>query len=241
MRLKRTILGAAVGLLVLASVATGTTSGVVNAKAIQIAQYLFGTSGTDGQVWTKDATLAAKGKWAAAGGSGGGLSDVLEEHPATGTAVNFTSCITSTYDDYEFRFVGVIPSVDNSINARYSTDTGGSWITSGSYYWGGWSAQNTGTPSTPGNGETKFILAASVESTLEGITGTFTLAGPAIGSNRRQGAWDLTVAAPTTIGGSQGWGVNTGTTTIDAVQFFPGTNGTDTFASGEIRCYGIAN
>lgn len=166
---------------------------------------------------------------------------LVEQHAATGTAVNFTSCISSTYDDYLFRLVSVIPTVDDSINVRYSTNAGVSWITTGTYYWGGVGATNASAVAwMVGSGDTKFELASSVESTTEGLSGGFTISGPAIGSNRRQGAWNVTTAAPTNIGGMQAWGVNTGTTAINAVQFIPNTNGTNTFAAGNIRCYGIA-
>jgi hypothetical protein len=72
MRFRTKLIWAAMVVLLLTSVADATTSGVINARAVQVAQYLFGASGTNGQVWTKDSTLLARGKWADAGGGGGG-------------------------------------------------------------------------------------------------------------------------------------------------------------------------
>ena len=77
------------------------------------------------------------GNYSVPAGSGGGGLVLLEQHTASASAsLNFTTAITSAYDDYVFKLVGLVPATNNQdIEVRFSTDGGSTWITGTAFYY----------------------------------------------------------------------------------------------------------
>jgi hypothetical protein len=70
-------------------------------------------------------------------GSGGGAVVLLEQHTASGSAtLDFTSCITATYDEYIIEFVEIM-AANNAVafGARVSTDGGATWDATSPHYY----------------------------------------------------------------------------------------------------------
>ena len=89
--------------------------------------------GTNGQVLTSDGTDAG---WATPSGGGGGALVLLEQHTASASAtLDFTSCISSTYDDYLVEGLSLVPAT-NAVNftMQVSTDGGSTWAST-TYNW----------------------------------------------------------------------------------------------------------
>lgn len=79
------------------------------------------------------------------GSSGGGLV-LLEQHTASGSStLDFTACISSTYDEYVVEFVQILPATNAAdLQARVSTDGGSSWDSGGGNYVGSTMTDNGG-------------------------------------------------------------------------------------------------
>lgn len=135
---------------------SGTTLTVAGAQA--------GTSASNhgvgavviGSIMTKDAFTQFKTD---AGGSGG--LTLLEQHTASSSAsLDFTTCITSAYDDYLIEAVNLLPAT-NAVDVwlRVSTDGGSSYDSGSNYAYGrfvlytttayGTSASDTKIPLSP--------------------------------------------------------------------------------------------
>ena len=76
---------------------------------------------------------------AAAGGGGSGLV-LLEQHTASSSAeLDFTSCISSAYDEYEIHLINVLPATNGSTLAiQVSTDGGATYDTGANYGMESW-------------------------------------------------------------------------------------------------------
>ncbi len=235
------ILGALVALLLLVSAVDAATSGVINGKALQVAVYLFGTSGTDGQVWTRDSSLPAKGKWADAAAGGGGGLVLVEEHTASSSAtLDFTSCISSTYDDYLVRLINLTPATNNvSLYLRVSTDGGSTFDSSSNYYWfyeGPTLLGSTGNKA--GNPSTFAQITNNAANTRDGITGTLHISNPLQSTTYHTLRWsDVTTTYNDgnvgTVDGALLWFL---TSAVNAFRFYMSSGN---ITSGTIRCYGI--
>lgn len=181
-------------------------------------------------------------------GSAAGLV-LLEQHTASSSAsLDFTTCISSTYDEYQITLINIVPSTDHTIPAlRVSSDGGMTWINSGTpytYFATAVATSGTATSSSSGLNQLQLIYSGgsgdnpSSTASFGGVVGSYELFNPlsataeklafgtaivGTGSNRIRSAW----------GGSF---VTTGTS-VNAFQILiPG----DTIASGTVRCYGIA-
>ena len=66
----------------------------------------------------------------------GGALVLLEQHTAANSAtLDFTTCISSTYDEYIVELINVIPATDGTaLGCRISTNGGSSWETGSNYY-----------------------------------------------------------------------------------------------------------
>lgn len=72
----------------------------------------------------------------AGSGSGGSLAYINTFTVNTGTSINLTSVITSTYNDYLFMFHNLCPSTSGSnIQLLASTDNGSNWDSGNNYSW----------------------------------------------------------------------------------------------------------
>ncbi len=92
----------------------------------------FGLAGIDGD----DGEMGWPGPVGTAGAAGtAGALVLLEQHTASASSeLVFTSCITSDYDDYEFRLVGLQPATNGAkLLVRFSTDGGATYDSSAIY------------------------------------------------------------------------------------------------------------
>jgi hypothetical protein len=186
--------------------------------------------------------VLVNGSSAACGGGGGGGSFVLvEAHTALASAtLNFTTCISSTYDDYQIEIVSMLPTAGGgTINLRMSTD-GGSTYDSGNNYWDESNIWRSGGGAISGSGSTSSIAlsGATVDlSATSPFAGSYKLYDPlnavlykqVMGIARMPNAGYLT----SVTGGSYQVA-----TAVNAFQVFS-TAGTLT--SGTVRCYGLAH
>lgn len=78
------------------------------------------------------AALSITGSGGGGGGGGGSYTYLGGGTYSAVTEIDFTSLISSTYDDYVIEYYDVVPSVNaTDIGVQLSTDNGATWITSG--------------------------------------------------------------------------------------------------------------
>jgi hypothetical protein len=184
------------------------------------------------------------------GTSGGvGVLVQLESHSASASSsLDFTSCLSNTYQEFEIHFRDVIPTVASDVAQILASTNGGSTYDSGANYeWGsdrigsnasagqGWSASNTQNYLTLGfnNGN------ASGYSTYGGISGRAYLYSANSSSVYKKLLYDVWIP----FAGSAGNYTDTGTSiykSTSVVNAFQFKFSTSTIASGTIVCYGVA-
>jgi hypothetical protein len=216
------------------------------------------TDGTDGDFWINTTTHfifgpKVSGAWPAGtslvgpAGSGGGGLVLLEQHTASNSAtLDFTSCISSAYDDYMIEVIDLLPtSAGASPKLQVSTD-GGITYAASAYYWGQSNCGIGGSSGSNSGSNTQAIeLWGDSTGTGQGsgptntMSGTFRLSNPL-------GAVTYKYLRGAGIGhynGNNGWyefsmgGFWEDTTAINALRFFYSSGN---IASGTIRVYGIA-
>jgi hypothetical protein len=98
-------------------------------------------------------------------------------------SVNFTSVITSAFDEYELHIVELVPLTDNTdLWIRFSTDNGGSWdATVGNYVRARNTQLSSGTtfPGDSSTSDSKIVIAVACgNATGETVIGRFQIANP---------------------------------------------------------------
>jgi hypothetical protein len=179
----------------------------------------------------------------AASGTSGALV-LLEQYTASSsTSLDFTNCISSTYDTYEIHLVGVVPASGGvTLDVRYSTNGGSSYDSTAIYDENEWRfANGVGSGGGGSSGGTSIPLGRSdtlSASTNYGLHGKLTLH---VLNNASK--------YPTLFGAlsffSNGSAltehvtnaVYKSTTSINAIRFLMSSGN---IASGTIRCYGLA-
>jgi hypothetical protein len=178
-------------------------------------------------------------------GGGGGLI-LVEQHAASASAsLDFTTCVSSTYDTYKITLTSIIPTTnDDKIGFRFNT---GSGFDSGSNY--SWEAFYLGNATSGGNGSTSDTTLNVVNditnaNSYQSLTGEYTLFAP------QSAALDKSILgytnAPFTGQGhnASGWWVSgyyKVATAVTQFQVVPNNGaGGHTIASGTARCYGFA-
>lgn len=169
---------------------------------------------------------------------------LLEQHTAsTSASLNFTTGITSTYDEYEVELIQIVPAT-NSVNIllRVSTNGGSSYDSGSNYSWAGFRSSAIGSASAGSSGTTSIGLDASGtqsnSSTTGGLNGSFRIFNPLggsmytrftgnIGINDGTGNPDVTII----LSGSY-----KSTTAVNAFQILASSGN---LTSGTIRLYGI--
>jgi hypothetical protein len=183
-------------------------------------------------------------EWRAETGGSGGALVLLEQHTASSSAaLDFTTAISSAYDEYQIEFINVVPATDGAVLwMRLSTDGGSSYDTSTIYdYTSGYAyAGGTGVGSSATSSD-KILLMDGVDNSANyGIVGHIRLFNPLstavykqiVGQLMRfdsRGTLGLVMLTP--------MGVYRSTTAVDAMRFLFDTGN---IASGTIRVYGIA-
>jgi hypothetical protein len=198
---------------------------------------------------TDDATLYAwdGAAWVAAGGGGGGGGMVLlEQHTASASAsLEFTTCISSTYDDYVIELVDVVPATDNvDLYFQVSTDGGATWVTAGgSYFWAFQFADNTtafGVLNDASYVSTAAALGVALDTTaaagLIGLNGQMRIYKPLTAAIHKFSADTVYYNNSSRLRRDLLFGWVTAATAFDAFRFLMSSGN---IASGTIRVYGL--
>src|ERR1041385_3074854 len=111
---------------------------------------------TDGSTWSTYATLS--------GTDTNGLV-ILEQHAASSSAqLDFTTFISSTYDDYVIEGVGIVPA-SSAVDLRLEVGTGGTptYDTGSNYEWvgNGWSTDGVARTNVGSSGIAKIFNSMS--------------------------------------------------------------------------------
>jgi hypothetical protein len=179
-------------------------------------------------------------EWAA-GGGGGGLV-LLEQHTAATTAtLDFTTAITSTYDDYMIEFIDLLPATNNVyLYAIVSSDGGANWdTTSGHYLCDNLYLYGNTANADGGAATTQWDFGNQVGSATLPLSGSAKLYHP-LGTSAYRSLladivnWHNALATPIR---RMVRGTYSTTTAINAIRF---KFSSGDIASGTIRMYGIA-
>ncbi len=167
---------------------------------------------------------------------------LLEQHTASSSAsLDFTTCITSTYDDYLIRILNIVPATNGAnFLMRVSTNGGSSYDSSAIYDYAGGFMYSVTTGSISAFNGTSWPISLSVGNSANyGVHGTLNLVDPARTSgykqlHREQGFFDSGVSL---IVQNLTNHTYRSTTAVNAFQFFMSSGN---IASGTIRVYGLA-
>ena len=184
---------------------------------------------------------------AEAGGGGGGGLVLLEQHTASSSAsLDFTSCISSTYDEYLFEMIDIIPATDGAdFRLAGSTDGGATWVGGTSYRYnvigswvtggGLWQAGNGSAASISLTGYGSGLPNTASKGGYRGSLRLFNPLGTTAGKVVRYNS--LAHMSDDNLGDFDGTGEIQTTSAINAIQFIMSSGN---IASGTIRAYGIA-
>lgn len=171
---------------------------------------------------------------------------LLEQHTASASAsLDFTTCISSTYDEYQIEFVNVVPETDAvDLWMRMSTDGGSTYDSGSNYFFSGFGFNNTGS-SVLGVGSAakttaiKFQNAANIDNSADyGVVGSGRLFSPGSSSLRKYFQYRVTYLDNTAavLQNLDGTGIYDSATAVNAFQFLMSSGN---IASGTIRVYGV--
>lgn len=194
---------------------------------------------SSGTLSGSNVALASEVSGVLPGANGGGLV-LLEQHTASSSAsLDFTTCLSSTYDEYQFDFVGIRPATDStSVLMRFSSDSGSSYDSGSNYQWTRFLNQSAASSNSGSTSDTSINLGGLTTATSKSLNGRFTLSGAV------QSSIFMAGNGHTSFYGSDGsWnsflvsGVYKTLASVNAVRFIVSSGN---MASGTIRCYGIA-
>jgi hypothetical protein len=186
--------------------------------------------------------------WGTPSGGSGALV-FLEAHTASSSAtLDFTTFISSTYDEYVFEMVNVIPATnDQALLMRMGTGGGPTWDSGANYGWVVRIARGGGTANNGAESGQTFIslvyqsggsLGVDSTTTSGGVSGSVRLFNPQSTSiyKQTQGTWRYRDAEPFILS-AHGTGVYLSTTAVTGIRFLYASGN---IASGDIRVYGIS-
>ncbi len=175
--------------------------------------------------------------------SSGGALILLEQHTASNSAsLDFTTSISSTYDEYQIEFINLIPVTDNvAFWMRMSTDGGSTYDNGANYSDDHFLWRAGGAAPDGGAGHTQIVLNFSSgidNSSNWGVTGEIRLFSPGSTSLYKQISGKLHIYdnAPFRTG-QEVIGAYENATAVNAFQFLFSSGN---ISSGIIRVYGIA-
>lgn len=116
--------------------------------------------------------------WESYGGTGPLL--LATKTAAVSATLDFTSVITSAFDDYLIEILSVLPAT-NAANLQMllSTDNGSSWTGGTTYRYATSYASDIGaTGHTESNGAAAWFLAGTIANSTDGVSGTVRLHNP---------------------------------------------------------------
>ena len=167
---------------------------------------------------------------------------LLQQQTASASAtLDFTTSISSTYDDYEIRIVGLIPATNAVVlQMRVSTDGGSTYLSTNIYSHGGIRSNAGGSVAFGTNSTSQFNLGSSQgnQSDNGGFSGTVSLFAPADTARFKQIKTDAIEAATSATGYStlSGSGTVQSAAAVNAFRFLFSSGN---IASGTIRVYGL--
>lgn len=202
---------------------------------------------TSGHVLTSNGAGAAP-SWQAVGAGSSGALVLLEQHTASASAtLDFTTCISATYDEYLIELVNLVPATsDVALRMRMGTGGGPTYDTGANYGWGIFIWRAAGTAVTGGETGQSFIglnygaggTLGINTSTNYGLSGHVRLFSPGDTTLYKEveGEVHYLDAEPFRIGATI-TGSYQSSTAVTAFQFYMSSGN---IASGIIRVYGIA-
>lgn len=164
---------------------------------------------------------------------------LIEQHTASGSSeLVFTSCFSSLYDDYEFRFTGIRLSTDAaSLLVRFSTNGGVSYDSSAIYdNTFGYSASGNTSAAGGGANQTEGTIAGGIDNTAtSSMSGKVQVADPLSASLYKELLGEVAYTHDTL--GNLHYRTSSryrNAAAVNAVRFYPSAG---TITVGSIRCY----
>lgn len=178
-----------------------------------------------------------------AGGASGALV-LIEKHTASSSGtIDFTSCISSTYDDYLITATGVQAATDGtSLRMRTGTGVGPTWDTGSTYDWtrGYCSVGTSGCGSSGSVGaanDSAATLAVLISSSHSTEISSLRFSKPADTTSYHMfNVIGIQHASDSGMYSTYGAAGNTNTTAVTGVRLFMAAGN---IATGDFRCYGI--
>jgi Concanavalin A-like lectin/glucanases superfamily len=169
---------------------------------------------------------------------------LVEQHTASTSAeLDFTTCISSTYDEYDIEVNQIIPATNGAnITLQVSTNGGSSYDTGSNYSWAVFGFSNSGSAVSGNQGDTSIGLANIVyNGSNYSLSGTYKLFNPG-GSIYKQMAGHYEAVNNGDVGAAQAEGHIIGgkyksTTAVNAFRILASSGN---LTSGTVRCYGVA-
>lgn len=196
--------------------------------------------GSSGKVLSSDGTDVS---WQTPTGGG---SVLLEQHTASSSAtLDYTTSITSTYDEYLIELVSLVPATNNvDLYLRFSTDGGSTYDTSNLYsatIWAYTSSSSAASGAAYGSPTSQIPMRSNAEisnTSTGGISGQLRLFSPlSTALYKWVSGQCVFFSGSSTVLGVQTNGVYKSTTAVNAFRFLFSSGN---IASGTIRVYGIA-
>ncbi len=226
------------------------TAGALTSNAVMVGagsddSKVLASLGSSGDVLTSNGAGTPPSFQAPTGGGGGAP---LESHTASASAsLDFTTCISSTYDIYKFEITGLVPATTSTnLVWRGSTNAGVSWDSgAGKYAYVG-IVHGVGGGGNFGSASATFgalnKLDNMVNTSTKPISGTFWLRNPLSTTLHKTlgGHIDYWDTAPNIVTDTFSSSYLS-TTAMDAIQFFmvDGGGTVRNITSGDIYCYGV--
>jgi hypothetical protein len=184
---------------------------------------------------------------ASSGGGGGGGLVLLEQHTANNTSaeLDFTSCISATYDEYEIEILNLVPATNGTTLYMQFSANGGTSYDGGTDYWYAFVYEGLNA-STSGTGQsqtsTGILLASSWGTSVNPTTvGTLKLYNPASTTNGKQVLFQDFITESSSCCTSynlNGTGVWNSLSAANAFRFIVSSGN---LSSGTIRVYGLTH
>jgi hypothetical protein len=163
---------------------------------------------------------------------------LVEQHTASNSAsLDFTTCISSTYDTYQITLTGIMLASTANLTLRVSTNGGSSYDSGANYLYKGDYTDGSSTASFSGVSATAVFVSTNVTNTyvIDGVWFSFD-PGNSSTAKRFQGV-STVWGTGSTIFNQRYSGLWTTATAVNAFQIIATTGN---IASGTVRCYGLA-
>lgn len=174
-----------------------------------------------------------------AGGGGGALVFLAAQTASASATLDFTTFISSTYDDYVFRFIGVVPATD-LVDFYMQVSVAGVFDTGANYVNNHYLQATSGNVSAVGTADTTFAVRRGAEITnaaARGLSGQIDLFNPQSTTLEKRIRGSISWSGATNyINSIMDGSWKTAASAVDGVRFlFSAGN----IASGTIRVYGV--